>query len=173
MSDPLDVQEDERGIVRVFALSSALAARVADEDSLSGLEAALKSLLDATDVQIVKKGDLTGFGFSTLLNEGYDVDLTSLDKTEIDAYDGDAAILRSSAFVEKPVQLISSADVTLLGIFRERSAPPPRFDPLPSEGAMPTGKTGSSHSNLKHRIGSWTVVLVLGLLISLAIYFVW
>lgn len=170
MNDPLHVKEDERGIVRVFALSAPLAKQLSDEDSLSGLEAALKTLLNATDVQIVKKGDLTGFGFSTLLNEGYDVELTSVQKREIDAYEDDAAILRSATFTGKPVQLMPSADAALLGVFRERTAPPPRFDPLPAEGAKPSGNSRPARSSFKYRVGTWPFLLVLGIVIAVIIF---
>ncbi|MEM0935813.1 MAG: hypothetical protein AAGJ91_07915 [Pseudomonadota bacterium] len=124
---PLNVTDDERGAVRVFAIDARGKAWTDAKGRGWKLPDALGlETLVADDVQVFDKGDLMGMSLAQFLSEGYDVseaELTAQGRALADA-EGTIAVIRSAAITDKPVVLTPSAEIRFVGLFHEPSAPP-------------------------------------------------
>lgn len=137
MTGPLIVAPGESGIVRLFALSDPLAHRLGDGD-LGPLASALGlDRLEADHVQIVDLSRLDPVGLSGLLEQGHGIAAETLaaDTVHLAGLGGTVAILRSRAFPPGGATLRPGDDCRLVATLAEEGAPPPRLEPLVSDGA--------------------------------------
>lgn len=132
----LTIDANERGQLRVFALSDPLAAQIGNSGSLDALRLALGvDALAPEDVQIVQIRDLNELGLSGLLKEGYDVALSAEQAARMDALEGTVALIRSPAFGSTSVTLRRTSEAKLVTTLSEGNPPAPHFTPLDSDAA--------------------------------------
>jgi len=122
--DPTHVSEHEHGIVRVFAADAQLAMDIGDSGDYDLLCRALGiERIDPEQVQQVQTAALADMTVSDFLREGYEVDVAEPQVREaLDATAKDDVLLlviRSAAFLDRPVKLIVDGDVKLIATLRE------------------------------------------------------
>lgn len=156
MTGRLIIPADEHRVVRVFAVNLPEAqvtamlrdAPTAAPGDLPQVPAAADLLgwpgLDTRHTELFPIRDLTGLGLPGYLSEGLGLDEAEItpDRARLAALDGYILIVLSRAFDGEPVTLDLPAALTLIGTYREKSAPV-LFEPLPGtagQGTL-TGKT--------------------------------
>jgi hypothetical protein len=95
--------------------------------------------LDTRQTELFAVRDLTGLGLPGYLVEGLGLpeEQINADKARLSALEGYVLIVLSRAFGGQDIDLELPAEVTLIGTYRERSAPV-QFEPLPSAAARGT-----------------------------------
>jgi hypothetical protein len=153
----LTIAADEHRTIRVFAVNlpeSQVKAMLRDTPqpappgALPQTPAAATLLgwpdLDTSHAELFAIRDLTGFGLMGYLTEGLGLDEAEIapDRARLAALEGYVLILMSRAFGGQAVTLDVPPTLTLIGTYRETSAPVV-FEPLPTGGAQdaPSGKT--------------------------------
>jgi len=173
------VNEHEHGLVRVFLLDAALR----DDTTTSGLyDAFCKAIgvgqLNADDVQSVDVEALEDMTLSDLLRAGYDVnedDLTeyAFQLTALTNTDAMVLIVRSGAFIDRPVTLKTDGAAQLIATLREPEAKMPTGAlPNPDPNAVlesPPQKKRPSDAAMSGRIATVALVLM-ALLVWLMIW---
>ncbi|MEM6695683.1 MAG: hypothetical protein AAF626_13565 [Pseudomonadota bacterium] len=139
MSDPLNVGEGEREIVRIFALDLPRdqAKAIANQQKSNGAPPPLAQMLgldqlDFDHVEVFQARDLTGVGLSGYIIEGLGVDAETVgdDATALDAETGSVVVLHAGAFLGRAVTLEPAAPLRFLGRYtlaeaeRTKLAPP-------------------------------------------------
>ncbi|MCV3270671.1 hypothetical protein [Roseobacter sinensis] len=177
MSTTIEIPPNERGVIRVFAINAP-----PDEikDQLASMpkpDLARQLLnsphLDTTSVEIFPVSDLTGMGLTAYLTEGYAVEENALatDRAKLDALAGYVLLLFSESFKGASATLSPSAELTLIGSYREYrpAAGGPTID---AESARPYSGTPQMTPNVPARgpAGSAMVVLAIIVLIGLGLW---
>ena len=177
MTRTIQIDKNERGLIRVFAINQP----VADvKDALKKLPKAdlARQLLDSphldtTSTEIFPLSDLTGMGLSVYLNDGYAVDEAGLaaDQTKLDALDGFVMLLFSESFKGMEAVLTPSPAVTLIGTYAEYS-PPGGGAAIDTDSARPySGSPGMTPPTpARGPAGSAMVVAALIVLTGLGIW---
>lgn len=163
MSDPLFVSAQEHGLVRVFTTDlepegdAAITARNVERLLGDGIS------LDPTKVQVFPAKMIESMGMTTYLKEGYGISDSELAGTAaaLDAQTGLVAIVPTSAFKGKEVQLDPNPSLRLIGLFHEeKAAPPERMDRTASaDGVVPPPRKPSAMQPVGRRNNSWAIVL--------------
>jgi hypothetical protein len=132
MTDHNIVGERENGRVRVFSMDETDGA---DRPMFSFQRAINATQMNAENVQRVDLADLGDMALSDFLIAGYDPDRATFDllKDTLDALTGIVFVVRSSAFMDRPVTLTTTGDATLVATFYEQKTPV-SFENLPSGG---------------------------------------
>ncbi|OZB17046.1 MAG: hypothetical protein B7X55_06930 [Rhodobacterales bacterium 34-62-10] len=155
MTTTLTVPADEHRTIRVLAVNlpeAQVAAMLRDAPpaapgELPEIPAAAALLnwpaLDTRHTALFAVRDLTGVGLTGYLTEGLGLEDAQIapDRSRLAALDGYVLILLSRAFGGQAVTLDIPPALTLIGTYREKSAPV-LFEPLPAGGAQdaPSGK---------------------------------
>ncbi|MEL6960158.1 MAG: hypothetical protein AAGL89_14525 [Pseudomonadota bacterium] len=184
IDDPTYVSEYEHGVVRVFLADSQLAMDIGHTGTYDRLFTALGvDQLDAAQIQqvqtrILKTDMVDAMSLREFLREGYDVrdeDLAkygpALDAAEAD--DNLILILRTGAFLSRPVTLTTDGEAKLIATLREQNATV-SFKPLPNPDPDavvedPPQKKRPSDAAMSGRIAT-LALLVMGLLVWLMIW---
>ncbi|MEX0367125.1 MAG: hypothetical protein AB3N22_13710 [Ruegeria sp.] len=176
MSDPLYVPPNERGVIRVFALSLTDAeakALKADPDAIS---TALGTTVDADHVEVFPVADLEGIGLTGYLSEGNAVPVEQLapDRAKLDKLGGWVLIVFSLAFADRATTLTPGAALTLIGTYGETRTDWRATETVTADSAKPyaapaeTVRKKPSDAAMSGRI-AMIALIVLGLLTYLMI----
>lgn len=177
MSDPLAVPPNERGVIRVFALSMTEAEAKALRDDPAAISSALGADVDADHVEVFPVSDLEGVGLVGYLAEGNAVPMDQLtpDRAKLDKLGGWVLIVFSRAFGDAPTALTPASSLTLIGTYGEirtdwRATEKVAADSAkPYSGPQDTGKKKPSDAAMSGRIAT-IALIVLGLLTYLMIW---
>lgn len=160
------IPKHEDRLIRVFALNTNVQATHTALQTQTEAQF-VSNLLDhpvgAGGFDLVQLSALEGCGFANYLTEGWDVPAENLMDTRarLDALEGYALLLFTSAFEVRDVTLTIGPDLTLIGTYAEAPVDM-RFSALDSEAAQPyTGtppKTPASTPSKRHAGGSLVVV---------------
>lgn len=138
MTDPMTVAEGEHGLVRLFLVHRPSDLHRGDLVPLSTLAEALGvAALRPEDVQQIWTDDMTDMSLQQLLMSGYGISAEEMAKhhdlieSAMEAHPAIFAIIRSSAFMDRPVTLTSSSLMSLIATLREPDASVD-FEPLPN-----------------------------------------
>ena len=149
MTARLTIPADDHRTVRVFAVNLPEAeVNAILRDTPPGPPGALPQTpaaatligwpaLDTSQTELFAIRDLTGRGLTGYLTEGLGLDEEAIapDRTRLAALDGYILIVLSRAFAGQALTLDIPPALTLIGTYRETSAPI-RFEPLPAGGAQ-------------------------------------
>lgn len=177
MTDALQVPPNERGVIRVFALS------MTDDEAKSlktdpdALTAALGAPIDTTHVEVFPVSDLEGVGLVGYLAEGNDVPMDQLtpDRAKLDKLGGWVLIVFSLAFADRATTLKPAPSLTLIGTYGERRTDWRATETVAAESAKPfsappeTVRKKPSDAAMSGRI-AMIALIVLGLLTWLMIW---
>lgn len=179
MTVKLTVPAQESGIIRLFAVNlpqtqvAAMlrdtAAKPAETGALPETPAAAILLgwpgLDTRQTELFAISDLTGLGLTGYLREGLGLsdDQIAPDKARLSALEGYVLIVLSRAFGGQSLDLDLPQELTLIGTYREPSAPV-RFEPLPGAGTgdspPATARKPVSNAAMSGRIATAALVLL-------------
>lgn len=178
MTDDFTIPENEREVVRVFALDvdAAEAARFAAPPSKNGADWALKRALGADrlkpeHVELFPARDLSGVGLPGYLTEGLGIaeDSVAPDRQALEAEAGHIVIVHSAAFEGAAQTLDPQPPLRHLGTYRLAQADPPRPTvPQPSDETPEVTPTAPPPPGPPSR-GVSAMVLLAILLAALAI----
>lgn len=171
MSEGLTVPTNERGVIRVFALSMTDGEAQKLKDDPAALNIALGTNVDASYVEVFPVSDLEGVGLVGYLAEGNAVPMEQLgpDRAKLDKLGGWVLIAFSQAFGDRAAQLDPSAALTLIGVYGEIRTNWQATETVEAESAKPysapaeTVKKKPSDAAMSGRI-AMIALLVLGLL---------
>ncbi|MEM8654825.1 MAG: hypothetical protein AAGF36_08770 [Pseudomonadota bacterium] len=177
MNDPLEVPPNERGMIRVFALSMTEEQAQALKDNSSAIDAALGTQVNAEQVEVFPVSDLEGVGLAGYLAEGNAVPPEQLapDRAKLDKLGGWVLIVYSRAFGDRAATLRPTAALTLIGVYGERRTDWSAAETVETDSAKPysappeTVKKTPSDAAMSGRI-AMIALLVLGLLTWLVIW---
>lgn len=142
---PIEIPQNEHGVVRVFTLSMTGAEARALRDNggpTSPQEKALgAALADAGGVEIFAVSDLGALGLAGYLREGIDADEAQIsrDRAKLAAVDGWVMVVYSAAFGGAAATLRPIPALTLLGTYTMMR---PNRDAIPLESAAAQPYTG-------------------------------
>ncbi len=159
------VGEHEIGVVRVFHFTPAK-----DDGPIFQFQSAIGvSGLNAEHVQHVVLADLGDMPLRSFLSVAYEIDAAALDKvTELDGLTGHVFIVRSSAFLDRPVTLKTDGTARLVATLWEPSNVGGFAAPIKTESAdgilTPPTKKKPSDAAMSGRIAT-IALLVMGLLV--------
>lgn len=174
----LSVATLETGVIRVFALNRP-PEEITRDLKTRGAERIAGDLLDTKiasgGAEIVALADLTGVGLSGYLADGYAVPAEQLSemRRKLDALDGYAMLVFSSAFDGRAATLTPGPDATLIGTFGE-ALPDNTPTALKAESAAPyTGQPGVPRTTPASGKGGSLMVGILVVLVLLgALWFI-
>jgi hypothetical protein len=171
----LTVAPNERGLVRVFALSMDEAeARALSNDATAQAKALGQSDLNIAFVEVFALSDLDELGLAGYLIEGNGIDPASLeaDRAKLKALSGWVLIAYSSAFPDAGTKLTPSAELTHIGTYAEPGVDWSATEKLVSKAA--TGTTAPARKKPSDAAMSGRVAtLVLLVLFALVAVMVW
>ncbi|WP_187431328.1 hypothetical protein ROLI_031110 [Roseobacter fucihabitans] len=177
MSARVEVQSQERGKIRVFAINK----------PASEIETALKTMpksdlardllgdphLNTASTEIFPIADLTGMGLGAYLSEGYAVpsDQIAPDRSKLDALEGYALLLFSDSFAGAETTLTPGEALTLIATYSEYQ-PPTGTTTMASESARPYSGQASKRPDpaRKKPTGSMIIVLAIVVLAALVLW---
>lgn len=156
MTKLIDVPSNERGMIRVFALSMTDKEARALKDDPEAIGTALGASVDAQHVEVFPVSDLEGIGLVGYLVEGNAVppEQLSSDRAKLEKLGGWVMIVFSLAFGDRATALQPAPTLTLIGTYGETrtdwratktveadsakpySAPPETVKKKPSDAAM-------------------------------------
>lgn len=176
MRDGTTVSKTEHGLVRVFKASYHLDMEISHAGTYDMLCDALGiERIGYDDVQQVGTIGLDGMPLSQFLITAYEVDPAEIaPKTaELDALEGMILLIRSSAFLDRPVTLKTDGHAKLIATLSEPNATSQITVPLMSkmaEGVLeaPPAKKKPSDAAMGGRVAT-IALLVMGLLVWLMI----
>ncbi|WP_299549976.1 hypothetical protein [uncultured Tateyamaria sp.] len=171
MSADLRIPPNERGVIRVFALSMTDQDARALKDDSDAIDAALGTSVDANQVEVFPVSDLEGVGLVGYLAEGNAVAAEQLspDKAKLDKLGGWVMIVFSLAFEDRETVLEPVAALTLIGTYGEVRTDWRATETVEADSAKPysappeTVKKKPSDAAMSGRI-AMIALLVLGLL---------
>lgn len=168
MSDRINIQAGETGVVRVFSIRSGATL------DLAGVSAALGGVtLDPEHVDLFTVSDLDALGLGGYLIDGMGVDPAEVAplRTRLEALPGQVAILRSAAFKGAPSELEIRAPLRWVASFGEV---PIDLSAPPLTSASATGVLTGGPSAPPPKLGKALafVLFFLGLLVIATIFLV-
>lgn len=120
-TDPFTVSENEKGLVRLFALD--MSPEQAEFLREPGAAAQVLGVddLDETQIEVFPVADLGDLGLDGYLVEGFGIapDRIAPDRARLKAVTGWAMALRSRAFGDRPVTLTPADPLRLIGVWAE------------------------------------------------------
>ena len=141
MTAVIDVPRNERGVVRVFALSMTDPDAQGLKDSPEAVAEALgcDGLLDMAHVEVFPVAHLEGVGLSGYLSDGAGVPDAQLaaDRTKLDSLGGWVIVVFSLAFEDRATTLRPAAALTLIGTYGETRTDTRATQTVASEAAKP------------------------------------
>ncbi len=186
----LTIPRDERGKIRVFALSMSDAeASVLDpkanpahptaDDAAPTAPQPLARLLgteriDPEYIEVFPVADLADLGLAGYLLEGEGADPTGVerDRTRLSALDGWVMLVYSGAFKGEARTLSPVADLTLIGTYDELR-PDHTSAPIPSEAAKPYTGTPTQIPAIPPKGRAGGSMIVLGLIVVVGLLLWW
>ena len=170
MTAPQTIPANERGRVRVFALSLTDAeARTLSQTPEAIAEAlGVDGLLDMEHVELFPISDLEGVGLAGYLTEGAGVPDAQLaaDRAKLDKIGGWVLIVFSLAFGDRAATLRPAAPLTLIGTYGETRTDWNAPHEIPSEAAKPysapaeRGKKRPSNAAMSGRVATLVLLLL-------------
>lgn len=176
MIDGARVTDGEHGLVRVFLASYQLDMEIGHNGTYDMVCEALGiEKIGHSDVQQVRKTALDGVSLSQFLMDAYDIEPLEIAPIakELDALDGLVLVIRSSAFLDRPVTLKPNDHAKLIATLREPDTSASVTLPLMSKNAegvltSPPAKKTPSDAAMGGRVAT-IALLVMGLLVWLMI----
>lgn len=175
MSDAIAIPENERGVVRIFALDmSPERAKFLREPGAAAQVLGIDTL-DPANVEIFPLSDLDELGLAGYLAEGLGVPAAQLDgdRARLNAMAGWVMILRSRAFQDDPARLTPAKEITLIASYTEEATDWSDSGPIPTEsariGSGPPPQAGRAPSRRIGAMGFAGVLIVLAIIILLVI----
>lgn len=171
MSADMRVPPNERGVIRVFALSMTDKEARALKDDPEAIDAALGASVDAQHVEVFPVSDLEGVGLVGYLAEGNAVppEQLSPDRAKLEKLGGWVMIVFSLAFGDRETVLKPAPALTLIGTYGEIRTDWRSTETVKADSAKPysapaeTVKKRPSDAAMSGRI-AMIALLVLGLL---------
>ncbi|WP_299624953.1 hypothetical protein [uncultured Tateyamaria sp.] len=171
MTQTLDIPANERGVIRLFALSMTDAEAKTLKDNPTAISAALGGDLDTEFVEVFPLSDLEGVGILSYLSEGNAVpeDQLTPDRAKLEKLGGWVLIVFSQAFGDAATTLAPQPALTLIGTYGETRIDYRATETVTSEAAKPftappeTVKKKPSDAAMSGRIAT-IALIVLGLL---------
>ncbi|WP_299043487.1 hypothetical protein [uncultured Tateyamaria sp.] len=171
MTDALHVPRNERGVIRVFALSMTddEARQVKDDPEL--IAAALGAPVNTDQIEVFPVSDLEGIGLVGYLLEGNAVPMDQLapDRGKLDKLGGWVMIVFSLAFEDRETVLDPASSLTLIGTYGEGRTDWRATETVDADSAQPysapteTVRKKPSDAAMSGRI-AMIALLILGLL---------
>ncbi|MDG1182291.1 MAG: hypothetical protein P8N30_06155 [Tateyamaria sp.] len=177
MSVQIKIPANERGIMRVFALSMTDAQAETLRDDPAALSAALGAQVDADKVEVFAVSNLDGVGLVSYLSDGNAVSADQLapDRAKLEKLGGWVCIVFSQAFRDQATALALSPALTLIGTYGEEGTDWRATQTITADAAKPftappeTVKKRPSDAAMSGRIAT-IALIVLGLLTWLMIW---
>ncbi|WP_299830351.1 hypothetical protein [uncultured Roseobacter sp.] len=177
MNTSIDIQKNERGAIRVFAVNLSPAEVTETLQTLPKADVARQLLgnphLNTASAEIFPVSDLTGMGLSSYLSEGYAVEEAEIgaDKSKLDALEGYVLLLFSDSFRGVEMTLTPGAELTLIGTYAEYT-PSGAAPPITTDSARPYSGTPGMTPPTPPRgpAGSALVVIALAVLLGLGLW---
>ncbi|MBY5931587.1 hypothetical protein KUV51_01140 [Tateyamaria omphalii] len=177
MTDTLPVPANERGVIRVFALSMTGKEAQALKDGPAALNAALGTDMNPEHVEVFPVSDLEGIGLVGYLAEGNAVPMEQLtpDRAKLEKLGGWVLIVFSLAFEDRATALNPASSLTLIGTYGEIRTDWSATEKVEADSAKPysappeTVKKKPSDAAMSGRI-AMIALIVLGLLTYLMIW---
>lgn len=175
MNAPINIPRNERGIVRVFALSLDPVAAQALKVSADAIKKTLGAdiALDTTHVEIFPVRDLHEIGLVGYLMEGDAVTADQLapDRAKLEKLSGWVLIVYSLAFGDRSTTLKPDKALTLIGTYGETRTDWSSTRDVESDAAKPVSDqpTRPSDAAILGRI-AMLALIVLGLLTALMVW---
>lgn len=170
----ITIPPHERGALHVFAISRPMpAVKAAMSDPQTLAEDLLGQPLPERAAEVIAIADLAGLGLHSYLAEGHDIPAAQVDpdKAKLNALDGYALILFSSAFGDTGATLTPHQDLTLVGRYTQphlqTKGPPIATDAAQPYSGVPSQMPATPPKGAAR--GS-TVVLAIIALIALLIW---
>ncbi|MBI6629326.1 hypothetical protein [Pontibaca salina] len=174
MSDIIAIPENERGVVRIFALDMPPERAKFLREPGAAAQVLGIDALDPAHVEIFPLSDLDELGLAGYLAEGLGVPAAQLDvdRARLNAITGWVMILRSPAFQDTPARLSPAQELTLIASYTEEGTDWSDSGPIPTEsariGSGPPPQSGAQSRRIG-ALGIAGVLLVLAILILLVI----
>lgn len=127
MSERFEIEEGERGLVRLFTVDIPRA----EIDAFDPAEALGAPALDPDQTELFPLSDLRGLGLSGYMREGLGIAEEEIDASRLDALEGVVLVVRSAAFGGASATLTVQTPLRWIGTYREETAPV-KFEPLPA-----------------------------------------
>lgn len=173
----LQVCANERGLVRVFALSMSDAEALSLRENMSPEDDAMPApqqaalgltYLDSDFTEVFPIADLGELGLAGYLVEGNGIDPASLtqDRAKLDNLDGWVFLVYSSAFGGFNADLTPLKSLTLIGTYAEMGADWTPTQVLESDaayGAVSPAKSGPSDAAMSGRVASLVLLVIFAL----------
>mmetsp|Transcript_18247 Transcript_18247/g.28791 ORF Transcript_18247/g.28791 Transcript_18247/m.28791 type:complete len:160 (-) Transcript_18247:10-489(-) len=139
MTQAIDVPANERGVIRLFALSMTDAEAKALKDNTAAINAALGTEVLPEFVEVFPLSDLDGVGILSYLNEGNAVPEEQLtpDRSKLEKLGGWVLIVFSQAFGDAAMTLDPQPALTLIGTYGETRTDYRATQTVTSEAAKP------------------------------------
>lgn len=171
MTADIQVPPNERGVIRVFALSMKNEDAQALKDNPEAIDAALGASVDATHVEVFPVSDLEGIGLVGYLAEGNAVPMEQLspDRAKLDKLGGWVLIVFSLAFGDRETLVKPAAALTLINTYGDIRTDWRATETIKAQSAAPysappeTVQKKRSDAAMSGRI-AMIALLVLGLL---------
>ena len=177
MSDPINIPEDERGVVRIFAVDLPKA----EIEAFTGrngrwplAEAMGANHLDAEYIDVFDLGDLAGMGLAGYLEDGQGIPKAQIDpmRAQLSALSGTVLVATSRAFAASAQTLTPKAPLRYIATFTEERGPV-AFEPLPKAPAGPKDakppRKKPSDAAMSGRVAT-VVLLVLAALVTVMVW---
>ena len=164
-TDPLSVQTDEFGFLRIFALDRE---EIVTQRGVANL---IGALVDPEKVEVVDTKDVSALGLATYLVEGYGLDAEDIaDETEaLNAIDGHVVLIPTSAFGGEEVHLNPSPPLRFIGLYAEAEATPPMPRVVARSFELPELEPQDEPRTEDTKRASSRVVILISLLLAAAI----
>lgn len=171
MTQTIDIPPNERGAIRVFALSLTDTEAKALKSDPAAVNAALGAEIDTEQVEIFPISDLEGIGLAGYLTEGNAVPPAQLvpDRAKIDKLSGWVLIVFSRAFGDAAMTLTPAPALTLIGTYGETPIDYRATETVTSEAAKPftappeTVKKRPSDAAMSGRVATVALIVMFAL----------
>lgn len=171
----LDIPRMDDKLVRVFAINATAdetTGRLKTQSKAQLVSQLLGHPVTEGGFDLVALDDLEGVGFGNYLIEGWDIPAKNLTDTraKLDALEGYALVVFSSAFAARDISLTIGPELTLIGTYAEAPVDM-HLVALESDAAQPyTGQARVSEVPATSRRGGSAVVLAFALLVGLVLW---
>ncbi|APX12305.1 hypothetical protein [Tateyamaria omphalii] len=177
MTALIDIPTNERGVIRVFALSMTDKEAQALKDDPAAINMALGADVNADQVEVFPVADLEGVGLVGYLTEGNAVPMDQItpDRAKLEKLGGWVLIIFSLAFEDRAATLDPASSLTLIGTYGELRTDWGAAEKVEADSAKPysapseTVKKKPSDAAMSGRI-AMIALIVLGILTYLMIW---